>query len=87
MRRRGNDLRQCLIDKERDEQVFKLGQEMDEVINRLQIVETALVELQGKQLVAQEGSSTTSQILTSIQTERSEHCETMHDFVQRLIAE
>ena len=52
MPRRGDDLRHWLTDKEQDEQLFKLGQEMDEVMDRLRTVETALVEMQGKQLVA-----------------------------------
>ena len=87
MPRRGNDLRPWLTDKERDEQLFKLGQDMDEVMDRLRTVEIALVELQSQQLVAKEGSSTTSLTLTPIQTERTEQRESMHDFVQRLIAE
>lgn len=60
---------------------------MDVVMVRLHIVETALVELQGKRMVEQEGSSTTSQTLTPIQTERTEQRESMRDFVQGLIAE
>ena len=64
MPRRGDDLRHWLTNKEQDEQLFKLGQEMDEVMVCLRIIETALVELQGKQLAAHEGSSTTSQTLT-----------------------
>ena len=81
MPRRGNDLSHWLADKKRDEQLFKLGQDIDEVMDRLCTVETALVELQSKQLVAKEGSSTTSQIITPIQIERLEQLETMRDFV------
>ena len=87
MPRRGDNLSHWLTNKERDEQLFKLGQEMDEVMDRLRTVETALVELQSQQLVAKEGPSTTSQIVTPIQTERVEHRESMRDFVQRLITE
>ncbi|RWR91096.1 putative mitochondrial protein [Cinnamomum micranthum f. kanehirae] len=43
--------------------------------------------LQVETLVAKEGSSTTAQIVTPIQTERLEQRESMRDFVQRLIAE
>ena len=45
-------------------------------------METTLVKLQDKQLVAQEQSSTTSKTLTPIQTEKTEQ----RDFVQHLIA-
>ena len=55
MPRRGDDLNYWLTDKKRDEQVFKLGQDMDEVIDRLRTVETALIELQSKQLAAKKG--------------------------------
>ena len=59
-------------------------------MDRSRIVETALVELQSKQSVAKERSSTTSLTLTpiqTIQTKRTEQCESMRDFVQRLIVE
>ena len=72
MHRRGDDLSHWLIDKERDEQLSKLGQDMDGIMDRLRTVESALIELQNKQLTAKEGSSAASQILTPIQTERPE---------------
>ena len=57
MPRRGNNLSHWLTNKERDEQLSKLGQDMDEVMDRLRTVESALIELQNKQLAAKEGSS------------------------------
>ena len=69
MPRRGDDLSCWLTNKERDEQLSKLGQDMDEVMDRLRTVESALIELQNKRLAAKEGSFTSSQILTPIQTE------------------
>ena len=56
-------------------------------MDRLCTVETTLMELQSKQSVAKEGSSTTELTLTPIQIERTEQHESMRDFVQHLIAE
>ena len=51
MPRKGDDLRHWLTDKEQDEQLFKLGQDMDKVMDRLRTVETTLYYIYTEELI------------------------------------